>query len=94
MQNESFEKYVFNLKREDSSIWKPIKNRRKPKTSRPIRKYSSPPGPWAKSDKEKAEVFADQLNKVFSPHKNYQDQEVEQDHLHPFNNKDVLKHLL
>ena len=55
MQNESFEKYVSNLKGEDNSIWKPIKNRREPKTTPPqIRKYSTPPGPWAKSDKEKS----------------------------------------
>jgi hypothetical protein len=34
------------------------KNRRKPKTtSPPICKYSAPLGPWAKSDKEKAEVL-------------------------------------
>jgi len=45
MQSESFEKYVSNLKREDNSIWKPIKNRRKPKpTLLPIHKYSTPPG--------------------------------------------------
>jgi hypothetical protein len=30
MRNESFEKYVSNFKREDNSIWKRIKNRRKP----------------------------------------------------------------
>jgi len=53
MRNESFEKYVSNLKREDNSIWESIKNRRKPKTSPPIRKYSKTPGPWAKRDKEK-----------------------------------------
>jgi hypothetical protein len=33
MRKESFEKYVSNLKREDNSIWKPIKNMRKPKTT-------------------------------------------------------------
>jgi hypothetical protein len=31
MRNEFFEKYVSNLKREDNSVWKPMKNRRKPK---------------------------------------------------------------
>jgi len=45
MGNESFEKYVSNLKREDKYIWKPIKSRRKPKTtSPPVSKYSKPPG--------------------------------------------------
>jgi len=79
MRNESFKKYVSNLKREDNPIWKPIKNWRKPKTtSHPIRNYSKPPGPWAKSDKEKAELFAEQLSEVFSPHNDDQNQEVEQ----------------
>jgi hypothetical protein len=45
MRNESFKQYVFNLKTDDNSIWKPIKNRRNPaSTSPPIRKYSTPPG--------------------------------------------------
>jgi hypothetical protein len=80
MRNDSFEKYIFYLKREDNSIWKPIKNRKNPiTTSPPIRKYSTPPGPWAKSNKEKAELFAEHLSEVFSPHNNDQDQEVEQD---------------
>jgi hypothetical protein len=70
--NESFEKYVSNLKREDNSNRKPIKNRRKPTTSPPICKYATPLGPWAKSDKEKAELFAEHLSKVFSPHNNDQ----------------------
>ena len=58
MRNRSFKAYVSSLKREDSSIWKPIKNKRKPTVSQPpIRKNSSPPGPWAKSDKEKADYL-------------------------------------
>jgi gamma-glutamylcysteine synthetase len=56
------------------------KNRRKTKTtSPPIREHSTPPGSWAKSDKEKAELFAEHLSEVFSQHNNDQDQEVEQD---------------
>jgi hypothetical protein len=47
----------------------PIKNRRKPASiSPPIRKYSTPPGPWAKRDKEKADLFAEHFSEVFSPH--------------------------
>jgi hypothetical protein len=45
-----------------------------PKTSPPICKYSTPPEPWAKSDKEKTELFAEHLSEVFSPHNNDQDQ--------------------
>jgi hypothetical protein len=71
MRNESFKQYVSNPKRDDNSIWKPIKNRRKPApTSPPIRKFLTPPGPWAKSDKEKGDLFAEHVSEVFSPHNN------------------------
>jgi len=79
MRNESFEKYVSNLKRQDNSVWKPIRNERKPKSTSPSTpKYSTRPGPCVKSDKEK-ELFAEHLFEVFSPHNNDQDQEMEQD---------------
>jgi hypothetical protein len=52
------------------------KRRKKPK---PIRKYITPPGPSAKSDKEKVELFAKHLSEVFPTHNNDQDQQVEQD---------------
>jgi len=53
------------------------KNRRNPKTtSPPVRKHSALPEPWTKSDKEKAELFAEHLTKVFSPHNKNQEQEV------------------
>jgi len=90
MWNESFEKYVSNFKRQDNSIWKPIKNKGISKTtSSPIRKYSTPPGPWAKSDRGK--LLAEHLSEVFSPHNNDQDQEVEQDLATPNESQDRLK---
>ena len=68
------------------------KNKRKPKTtSPPIRKYSTPPGPWAKTDREKAELLAEHLFDVFSPHNNDQDQEVEQDLATPIQSQERLK---
>jgi hypothetical protein len=71
------------------------KNRKNPKiTSSPIRKYSTPRGPWAKSDKKKAELFAEHLSKVFSPHNNDQDREVEQDLATTFESQGRLKSLL
>lgn len=79
MRNRSFEKYISNLTRQDNSIWKPIKNAKKPKTtSSPIRKYCTPPGPWAKSDKQKADLFAEHLSQVFTPHDDDKDQEIEE----------------
>ena len=91
MRNESFKKYVSDFKREGKSIWKSIKNKRKPKT---ISNYATPPGPWAKSDKEKAEIFAEHLSEVFSPQNYDQDQEVEQDQLWQFNRNTALNHSL
>ena len=93
MRKESYEKYVSNLKRQNNSIWKPTKNK-KPKTaSPPIRKYSTPPGPWAKSDKEEAELFAEYLSEVFSPYNNDQDQEEEQDLATPIQSQERLNAL-
>jgi len=73
LRNESFEKYVSNLTREDNSIWKPVKNRRKPKITSPLtRKYSTPRGTWAKREK------LNYLQNIF-PDNNDQEQGVEQD---------------
>jgi hypothetical protein len=73
-------------------IWKHIKNKRTPKTTLPpLRKYSTHPEPRAKSDKGKAELFAEHLPEFFSPHNNDQDRKLEQD---PFNCKNALKYLL
>jgi len=67
LQNASYTAYVSSLKR-DNSIWKPLKSRKKPRTTfPPIRKNSTPPGPWAKSDSEKVELFANHLAEVFTP---------------------------
>jgi len=72
--------YVSSLKRDDNSIWKPLKSRKKPRTPLPpIRKNSTPPGPWAKSDSEKVELFANRLAEVFTPHGNTMDPEVERE---------------
>jgi len=68
------------------------KNRKKPKiTSLPISKYSIPPRPWAKNDKEKAELCAEHLPEVFSPHNKGQDREVEQDLATPIQSQEGLK---
>jgi hypothetical protein len=94
MRNESFEKYVSNLKRDDNSIWKPIKNRRNPKTtSPPIRKYLTPRRAWAISDKEMPELFAEHLK--FSLHIIMtKTRKWNKTQLRPFKRKNALKHLL
>ena len=80
MRNASFTDYVSHLKRDDNSIWKPIKNKNRLQTSfPPIRKYTTPPGSWAKSDNKKTDLFANHLLGVFSPHNTDLDQDVERD---------------
>jgi len=80
MRNTSFAAYVSSLNRDDNSIRTAIKSMKIPQTSLPpIRKNSIPPGPWAKSDKEKVELFATHLSEVFTPHDNIQDPEVERE---------------
>lgn len=50
----------------DYSLWKATKKLKRPKmASPPLRKAA---GDWARSDSEKAQTFADHLQKVFSPH--------------------------
>ena len=92
MWNESFKAYVSSLTRDDNTIWKPIKHKKKPTASQPpIRKNSTPPGPRATSDKEKADLFAEHLSEVFTPHNNDQDKEVEQELETPIHQQDRLK---
>ena len=43
----------------------------------PIRLNSTPPGPWAATDKDKADLFANYLLDVFTPHDQELDQAVE-----------------
>jgi hypothetical protein len=57
LRNASFVAYVSSLQRDNNSIWKSLKSKKKPNTPLPpIRKTSIPPGPWAKSDSEKVEL--------------------------------------
>jgi hypothetical protein len=77
LQNDWFANYVSTLKRDDNSVWKPIRSRKKLQTPLQIRKNTLPPGPWAKNDTEKAELLANHLAEVFTQHNNSPDQEVE-----------------
>jgi hypothetical protein len=80
LSNDSFTKYVSTLRRDDYSIWKPIKAKKKHQTPLPpIRKNNTPPGPWTKSDTDKVELFANHLAEVFTPHGNSPNPEVERE---------------
>jgi hypothetical protein len=65
LRNNSFERYIISLSKEDNTIWKATKKFKRPQTIiPPIRKAD---GTWAKSDAEKATTFAEHLKQVFSP---------------------------
>ena len=67
LRNENFKTYVSSLSNSDHSIWRPIKSRRKPRLqASPIRKNTTPPGPWAKSDYDKVTLFASHLAEVYT----------------------------
>lgn len=64
IRNTEFEAYITNLSKEDHSIWKATKKFKRPITHiPPIRKEDDS---WAKTDKEKASIFAKHLAEVFS----------------------------
>ena len=91
MWNASFTDYVSHLKR-DNSVWKAIKNKNRPQTSfPPIHKYTTQPGPWAKCDNEKADLFVDHLLGAFSPHNTDLDQDVKRDLATPTQPSERLK---
>jgi hypothetical protein len=91
MTNASFTEYISNLKRDDNTIWKPIRNKKNPQTPfPPIRINATPPGQWAKCDKDKADLFASYLSEVFTPRDQAVDQDIEQELAKPIQ---TLEHL-
>jgi hypothetical protein len=65
LRNNTFERYITPLSKEDNTIWKAKKKFKRPQTIiPPIRKAD---GTWAKSDAEKATTFTEHLKQVFSP---------------------------
>ncbi|KMQ86419.1 reverse transcriptase [Lasius niger] len=67
-KKQAIDNYLINLgatEATDYSLWKATKKLKQPQISiSPIRTES---GKWAKSNEEKAELFANNLNKVFAP---------------------------
>jgi hypothetical protein len=78
VREPSFMEYVLNLNRYDYSIWKPIHNSRKPQEPLPPLRNTTPNAhPWARSNLEKAELFARHFAQIFTPHSDDRDQEIE-----------------
>lgn len=64
-QNSNFESHIQNLSADDHSLWKATKKFKRPTPpASPIRK---PDSKWARTDKEKADTFANHLADVFQP---------------------------
>ena len=77
MRANSLNNYLSTLTRYDNSIWKPIKSSRKPILASPPLHLETPTQDrWAKSDKEKATVFAKHLADVFQRHAQETDEEI------------------
>lgn len=68
---KQFDSYTATLSRNDNSIWKATKRLLKhPAIPSPLRR---PDFSWAKTDEEKAEMFAQHLETVFQPHPDVKD---------------------
>ena len=77
MGTNSFKNYVSAFSRYVNSIWKPIKSLRKTTIASPPLRLETPNQErWAKSDKEKAAVFAKHLADLFQPHEQESDEEM------------------
>lgn len=67
-KNESFKSYLKNLscsKESEYSLWKATKRLKRPKLHNPPIKKAN--NTWARDNKDKAEAFADHLEKTFQP---------------------------
>lgn len=77
-RNSSFNHYITNLSADDHSIWKATKKFKKPiLATPPIRRTDNN---WARTDEEKANLFAEYLSQVFTPlppNNNIYDTEIE-----------------
>jgi len=77
MKANSLKHYVSTLSRYNNSIWKPIKSTRNPSLASPPLHLETPTQErWAKSDKEKATVFAKHQADVLQPHAQETDEEI------------------
>lgn len=77
IKNETFKNYVENLSATegtDYSLWRATKQFKRPYM--PVPALTNAEGRWAKSDLEKAEIFAEHLSTVFQPQSNKEDTDV------------------
>jgi len=63
LHNSSFEHYITHLSPTDNTLWKAMKQLKHPKA--PVLPICKPNNEWARSDKDKVNVFATHLAEVF-----------------------------
>jgi hypothetical protein len=80
-REQTLQNYLRNLNHYDHSIWKPVMEPNKSIASVPTLRVETQGHSElrARRDKEKAEFFAAQLSKIFTPSENHPDQEIEED---------------
>jgi hypothetical protein len=74
-RNDTFKDYITNFSPEDHSLWKATKKFKRPTIATPP--IRTPDRTWARTDKEKVNIFAEHLAKVFSPAKDDNKDRVE-----------------
>jgi hypothetical protein len=73
-KNETFDYYIKNLETNDHSLWRATKKFKRPTPIvSPIKQED---GNWARSNSEKAQVFAEHLSRIFTPLNNQEDEEI------------------
>jgi hypothetical protein len=73
-KNATFEHYIKNVEPNDHSLWRATKKFKRPtSTVSPLRQED---GNWARSNSEKAQVFAGHLGRTFAPLNNQDDEEI------------------
>jgi hypothetical protein len=72
LKNMTFDYYIKNLEPNDHSFWRATKKLKRPRiTVSPLRQED---GNWARSNSEKAQVFAEHLGRTFAPLNNQYDE--------------------
>jgi hypothetical protein len=72
--NETFEYYIKNLEPNNHSLWRATKKSKRPTT--PVSPLRREDGKWARSNSEKAQVYAEHLVRTFTPLNNQEDEEI------------------
>jgi hypothetical protein len=73
-KNATFKYYIKYLEHKDHSLWRATKKFERPtSTVSPLRQED---GKWARSNSEKAQIFAEHLGRTFTPLNNQEDEEI------------------